>query len=73
MSRLGDVFIGTSGWHYKHWKGPFYPAKLPASKMLDYYAARFQTVEINNTFYRLPVESAVAASARALRRTSALR
>ena len=61
MSRLGDVFIGTSGWHYKHWKGPFYPAKLPASKMLDYYAARFQTVEINNTFYRLPVESAVAA------------
>jgi uncharacterized protein YecE (DUF72 family) len=55
----GKVYIGCSGWHYKHWKGPFYPEKLPASKMLDYYAARFGTVELNNTFYRLPQEKAL--------------
>jgi len=56
-----SVNIGTSGWHYKHWLGPFYPEKLPASKMLDYYAERFHTVELNNTFYRLPPESGVIA------------
>jgi uncharacterized protein YecE (DUF72 family) len=55
----GAVRVGTSGWHYKHWKGPFYPEKLPASKMLDHYTAHFDTVELNNTFYRLPPESAV--------------
>jgi uncharacterized protein YecE (DUF72 family) len=48
------VSIGTSGWHYKHWRGPFYPEKLPASRMLQYYAERFDTVELNTTFYRLP-------------------
>ena len=51
------VHIGTSGWHYKHWIGPFYPEKLPASKMLEFYTRHFDTVELNNTFYRLPVES----------------
>lgn len=56
---MQNVYIGTSGFHYKHWKGAFYPEKLPASKMLDYYAERFQTVELNNSFYRLPTESAV--------------
>jgi uncharacterized protein YecE (DUF72 family) len=61
MAGEADVFIGTSGWHYKHWKGAFYPEKLPASKMLDYYAERFRTVELNNTFYRLPTDSAVEA------------
>jgi len=50
----GDVLIGTSGWHYRHWLGPFYPADLPASKMLEFYLGRFNTVEINNSFYRLP-------------------
>ena len=54
-----EVRIGTSGWHYKHWVGPFYPPKWPASKMLAYYFERFDTVEINNSFYRLPPESAV--------------
>jgi|SRR5579872_118073 len=54
-----EIRIGTSGWHYKHWKGPFYPADLPASKMLDYYLRHFDTVEINNSFYRLPPESAL--------------
>jgi uncharacterized protein YecE (DUF72 family) len=49
-----DVRIGTSGFHYKHWVGPFYPAKTPASKMLDFYLQHFDTVELNNSFYRLP-------------------
>jgi uncharacterized protein YecE (DUF72 family) len=57
MAHTGAVHIGTSGWHYRHWKGPFYPEKLPASKMLDYYAQHFDTVELNNTFYRLPLET----------------
>ena len=51
------LHIGTSGWHYKHWRGPFYPEKLPASRMLEYYVQHFDTVELNNTFYRLPVET----------------
>lgn len=50
----GEVRIGTSGWHYKHWIGKFYPPKTPASKMLAYYCRYFDTVELNNTFYRLP-------------------
>lgn len=49
-----EIHIGTSGWHYKHWRGPFYPEKLPASKMLEFYTRQFRTVELNNTFYRLP-------------------
>lgn len=48
------IRIGTSGWHYNHWRGPFYPDGLPASRMLDYYLQRFDTVEINNSFYQLP-------------------
>lgn len=46
--------IGTSGFHYRHWKGVFYPAGLSMDGWFAYYAARFDTVEINNTFYRLP-------------------
>jgi uncharacterized protein YecE (DUF72 family) len=53
------IRIGTSGWHYKHWVGRFYPERWPDSKMLAYYQERFDTVEINNSFYRLPVESAL--------------
>jgi uncharacterized protein YecE (DUF72 family) len=49
--------IGCSGWQYKHWRGNFYPATLPQKGWLDYYAQRFDTVEINNTFYRLPESS----------------
>lgn len=48
------LYIGTSGWHYKHWKGTFYPAELKAREHFDYYMKYFDTVEINNTFYRLP-------------------
>jgi uncharacterized protein YecE (DUF72 family) len=54
-----DIRIGTSGWHYKHWLGNFYPHRLPVSKMLGEYVRKFDTVEINNSFYRLPSENAV--------------
>ena len=60
----GAIHIGTSGWHYKHWKGPFYPEKLPNSKLLDYYSRHFDTVELNNTFYRLPPETGLRQLAR---------
>jgi uncharacterized protein YecE (DUF72 family) len=48
------VLVGTSGYSYKEWKGPFYPTDIPAGQFLRYYAERFGTVEINNTFYRMP-------------------
>ena len=53
-----SLLIGTSGWQYRHWKGGFYPAKLRQSSWLEHYAERFDTVELNNSFYRLPDESA---------------
>jgi uncharacterized protein YecE (DUF72 family) len=52
-----QLLVGTSGFSYKEWLGRFYPEKLPASEMLHYYAQHFGTVEINNTFYRMPAES----------------
>jgi uncharacterized protein YecE (DUF72 family) len=61
MAAIADIHIGTSGWHYNHWRGRFYPEKFPAAKMLDFYAQHFGTVEINNSFYRLPPENAVKA------------
>jgi len=48
------IHIGTSGFHYKHWRGPFYPGELASEEFLNYYKKHFDTVEINNTFYRLP-------------------
>jgi len=54
------IWVGTSGYNYPEWKGSFYPQKLPAAKMLPYYAERFATVEINYTFYRMPNEKTVA-------------
>jgi uncharacterized protein YecE (DUF72 family) len=55
------VLIGCSGWNYKDWKGPFYPAKgCPANRWLEFYAQNFPTVEINSTFYRLARKDAVA-------------
>ncbi|RPI56992.1 MAG: DUF72 domain-containing protein [Acidobacteria bacterium] len=56
MARAAAFRIGCSGWQYKHWKGEFYPADLPARDWLEYYARHFDTVEVNNTFYRLPGE-----------------
>jgi uncharacterized protein YecE (DUF72 family) len=55
------VRIGTAGWHYRHWRGPFYPADLSAKDMLRWYLERFDTVEINNSFYRLPAAQTFAA------------
>ncbi len=51
-------FIGTSGWHYEHWRGNFYPDGLAKAKWLEFYANQFNTVELNNSFYRLPSEQA---------------
>jgi uncharacterized protein YecE (DUF72 family) len=51
------ILAGTSGWQYKEWKGSFYPDDLATDRMLAYYAERFATVEVNNTFYRMPKES----------------
>jgi uncharacterized protein YecE (DUF72 family) len=52
-----NLYVGTSGYSYKEWKGTFYPEKIPAKDMLSYYATRLRAVEINNTFYRLPQRS----------------
>jgi uncharacterized protein YecE (DUF72 family) len=54
MAPAMRVRVGTSGYSYKEWKGPFYPNDLPAGEFLRFYGARFPTVEINNTFYRMP-------------------
>ena len=51
------IFVGTSGYAYKEWKGKFYPEKISPKEMLRSYSERFKTVEINNTFYRMPKES----------------
>lgn len=52
-----QAFIGTSGFSYKEWKGTFYPEKIKAADMLAYYAQKLRSVEINNTFYRMPRRS----------------
>ena len=52
--KKGKLYIGTSGWHYKHWRGKFYPVGLKPEEQLDYYLTFFDTVEINNSFYCLP-------------------
>jgi uncharacterized protein YecE (DUF72 family) len=49
-----SIYIGTSGWHYDHWKGPFYPQDIQSDDLLTFYMQHFQTVEINNSFYQLP-------------------
>jgi len=54
---MTDIRIGTSGWHYKHWIGRYYPEDLKAGEMLDFYLRDFDTVELNNTFYHLPKET----------------
>jgi uncharacterized protein YecE (DUF72 family) len=58
----GKIFVGTSGWNYSHWgNGRFYPRSLPQKEWLAFYARRFGTVELNNTFYRLPPPETFAA------------
>jgi uncharacterized protein YecE (DUF72 family) len=56
---MARVLIGTSGWHYDSWRGPFYPAALPIRAQLQYYASQFQTAELNGVFYRTPTQDAV--------------
>lgn len=56
-----EIRVGTSGWHYKSWHGPFYPPGLKIKDFLSYYVEQFDTAEINNSFYRLPTEQAVKA------------
>jgi len=56
----GYIHVGTSGWHYQHWKGPFYPQGISQNQYLPYYADYLQTVEINNTFYRLPEKDTIS-------------
>jgi uncharacterized protein YecE (DUF72 family) len=52
-----NLYVGTSGYSYKEWKGSFYPEKIPAKEMLRFYSERLSTVEINATFYRMPQQS----------------
>ena len=51
------IYVGTSGYGYKEWKGKFYPEKIPPKEMLRFYSERLSAVEINNTFYHMPTES----------------
>jgi hypothetical protein len=56
---MARVLIGTSGWHYDSWRGPFFPAGLPIKSQLQYYASQFETAELNGVFYRMPTRDAV--------------
>jgi len=51
------IHVGASGWQYRDWRGRFYPARIPQTKWLEHYASIFATVELNNSFYRLPSEA----------------
>jgi uncharacterized protein YecE (DUF72 family) len=52
--RMARVLIGTSGWHYDSWRGPFFPKGLPIKKQLEHYSKQFETTELNGVFYRTP-------------------
>jgi uncharacterized protein YecE (DUF72 family) len=62
------IFIGTSGWHYKHWKNDFYPPGTRAADYLEFYSTQFSTVEVNNSFYRLPTAETLQCWGRAVPR-----
>jgi uncharacterized protein YecE (DUF72 family) len=62
--RRAEIRIGCSGWQYAHWRGDFYPRDTPQDRWFEHYAARFDTVELNNSFYRLPEADAFAGWAR---------
>ena len=55
------IYIGTSGWHYDHWRGVFYPSDLPPRRFLGFYGQVFGAVEVNSAFYRLPTAAAIQA------------
>jgi uncharacterized protein YecE (DUF72 family) len=56
---MARLLIGTSGWHYDSWRGPFFPKGLPLTEQLPYYASQFSTTELNGVFYRTPTPEAV--------------
>jgi uncharacterized protein YecE (DUF72 family) len=56
---MQNLHLGTLGWSYSFWKDKFYPAKTPSSRFLAYYASRYDTVEVDNTFYRIPTAQTV--------------
>ena len=56
---MARVLVGTSGWSYPSWRGPFFPTGLPAKHQLEYYASQFDTVELNGVFYRTPTPESV--------------
>jgi uncharacterized protein YecE (DUF72 family) len=56
---MARILIGTSGWHYDSWRGPFFPKSLPLKEQLSYYAGQFSTTELNGVFYRTPTPQAV--------------
>jgi uncharacterized protein YecE (DUF72 family) len=58
-ARQRTIFIGTSGWSYASWRGPFFPENLPSRLHLEFYASRFVSTELNGVFYRTPTEAAV--------------
>ncbi|HWV75003.1 MAG TPA: DUF72 domain-containing protein [Pseudosphingobacterium sp.] len=60
MAKQGKIYIGTSGWHYKHWIGTFYPEGTKDSDQLQHFVKTFHTVELNNSFYRLPTAETFA-------------
>jgi uncharacterized protein YecE (DUF72 family) len=64
MGVVAQIRIGTAGWEYPHWAGAFYPASLSRDRWLEFYAAEFDTVELNNPFYRLPEAATFARWAR---------
>lgn len=59
MKKKGKIYIGTSGWHYKHWKDNFYPSDIRSDEQLLFYTQLFKTVELNNSFYRMPSIDAI--------------
>ncbi len=61
MAGQAPVHIGTSGWRYSHWKGPFYPKTMSPGDFLKFYCQKFHSVEINNSFYKLPEASTLQA------------
>ncbi len=63
-----NIYVGTSGWTYDDWSGPFYPSEVKGSNRLIYYAKQFNTVEVNVTFYRLPTQAMIDAWNRNLKR-----
>ncbi len=56
---LSNLYVGTIGWSYNFWKGPFYPKKQPSIKLLNFYALKFNSVEVDGTFYRIPTQQTV--------------